>query len=50
MTKDVPAGALAIGRARQSNKDGYAERLRTSLQRRAEALKEAAAKAASRAE
>lgn len=28
VTKDVPAGALAIGRARQSNKEGYAEPLR----------------------
>ena len=28
ITKDVPANALAVGRARQENKEGYAERLR----------------------
>jgi len=50
VTKDVPAGALAIGRARQSNKEGYADRLKTSLKRRAESLKEAAAKAEGRRE
>jgi bifunctional UDP-N-acetylglucosamine pyrophosphorylase/glucosamine-1-phosphate N-acetyltransferase len=48
VTRDVPDGALAIGRARQSNKEGYADRLRTSLARRAEAVAEAAAKAARR--
>jgi bifunctional UDP-N-acetylglucosamine pyrophosphorylase/glucosamine-1-phosphate N-acetyltransferase len=28
VTRDVPAGALGVGRARQENKEGYAERLR----------------------
>lgn len=45
VTKNVPAGSLAIGRARQSNKDGYADRLRSSLQRKAEIAKEQAARA-----
>lgn len=40
VTKDVPANALAIGRAKQENKEGYAARLRARL----EAAKEAAAK------
>jgi bifunctional UDP-N-acetylglucosamine pyrophosphorylase/glucosamine-1-phosphate N-acetyltransferase len=31
VTRDVPADALAIGRARQENKDGYAEKLRQRL-------------------
>jgi bifunctional UDP-N-acetylglucosamine pyrophosphorylase/glucosamine-1-phosphate N-acetyltransferase len=31
VTKDVPADALAIGRARQENKEGYAARLRSQL-------------------
>lgn len=31
VTKDVPANALAIGRARQENKEGYAEKLRAKL-------------------
>ncbi len=31
VTVNVPAGALAVGRARQSNKDGYATRLRKRL-------------------
>ena len=31
VTKDVPADALAIGRAKQENKEGYASRLRTRL-------------------
>mgnify|MGYP001339520439 CR=1 FL=1 len=39
ITKDVPADALAIGRARQENKEGYATRLRGRLA----AAKEAAA-------
>ncbi len=39
VTKDVPADALAIGRAKQENKDGYASRLRAKLK----AQKEAAA-------
>ncbi|MBS2011797.1 MAG: bifunctional UDP-N-acetylglucosamine diphosphorylase/glucosamine-1-phosphate N-acetyltransferase GlmU [Deltaproteobacteria bacterium] len=41
VTKDVPADALAIGRAKQENKDGYAARLRGRLK----AMKEAAAAA-----
>jgi bifunctional UDP-N-acetylglucosamine pyrophosphorylase/glucosamine-1-phosphate N-acetyltransferase len=39
VTKDVPADALAIGRAKQENKEGYASRLRGRLK----AQKEAAA-------
>ena len=31
VTKDVPAGALAIGRAKQENKEGYADRLKARL-------------------
>jgi bifunctional UDP-N-acetylglucosamine pyrophosphorylase/glucosamine-1-phosphate N-acetyltransferase len=31
VTKDVPDGALAIGRAKQENKEGYATRLRARL-------------------
>jgi bifunctional UDP-N-acetylglucosamine pyrophosphorylase/glucosamine-1-phosphate N-acetyltransferase len=31
VTLDVPADALAVGRARQTNKDGYASRLRARL-------------------
>jgi len=31
VTKDVPPDALAIGRARQENKEGYAVRLRSQL-------------------
>lgn len=31
VTRDVPADALAIGRARQENKEGYASRLRQML-------------------
>ncbi|HEY8089795.1 MAG TPA: bifunctional UDP-N-acetylglucosamine diphosphorylase/glucosamine-1-phosphate N-acetyltransferase GlmU [Polyangiaceae bacterium] len=31
VTRDVPADALAIGRAKQENKDGYAPRLRARL-------------------
>jgi bifunctional UDP-N-acetylglucosamine pyrophosphorylase/glucosamine-1-phosphate N-acetyltransferase len=34
VTKDVPADALAIGRARQENKEGYAARLRSQLKAR----------------
>jgi bifunctional UDP-N-acetylglucosamine pyrophosphorylase/glucosamine-1-phosphate N-acetyltransferase len=33
ITKDVPADALAISRVRQENKEGYAPRLRSRLQR-----------------
>jgi len=40
VTKDVPADALAIGRAKQSNKEGYASRLKGRMK----AAKEAAAK------
>jgi bifunctional UDP-N-acetylglucosamine pyrophosphorylase/glucosamine-1-phosphate N-acetyltransferase len=39
VTLDVPADALAIGRARQVNKLGYAPRLRAKLQAAAEAAK-----------
>jgi bifunctional UDP-N-acetylglucosamine pyrophosphorylase/glucosamine-1-phosphate N-acetyltransferase len=35
VTKNVPPGALAIGRARQENKEGYADRLRARLKPRA---------------
>lgn len=35
VTKDVPDGALAIGRARQENKDGYGTRLRAQLKAKA---------------
>lgn len=42
VTKDVPADALAIGRTKQENKEGYAARLRGRLK----AAKEAAAKKA----
>ncbi len=45
VTKDVPAGALAIGRARQQNKAGYADRLRSTLERRAQTKKEQEARA-----
>lgn len=31
VTRSVPAGALAIGRAKQENKDGYADRLKAKL-------------------
>lgn len=31
LTRDVPANALAVGRARQSNKEGYADRLRARM-------------------
>jgi bifunctional UDP-N-acetylglucosamine pyrophosphorylase/glucosamine-1-phosphate N-acetyltransferase len=37
VTKDVPADALAIGRARQENKEGYASRLRGRLKAEKEA-------------
>ena len=39
MTKDVPADALAIGRAKQENKDGYASRLKARLKAQKEAAK-----------
>jgi bifunctional UDP-N-acetylglucosamine pyrophosphorylase / glucosamine-1-phosphate N-acetyltransferase len=41
VTRDVPADALAIGRVKQENKEGYASRLRSRLK----AQKEAAAAA-----
>ena len=34
VTQDVPPGALAIGRVRQTNKEGYAPRLRAQLEAR----------------
>jgi bifunctional UDP-N-acetylglucosamine pyrophosphorylase/glucosamine-1-phosphate N-acetyltransferase len=37
VTKDVPADALAIGRAKQENKEGYAARLRAKLKAQKEA-------------
>jgi bifunctional UDP-N-acetylglucosamine pyrophosphorylase/glucosamine-1-phosphate N-acetyltransferase len=43
VTEDVPAQALAIGRTRQSNKEGYAPALRARLKAAKEA--QAAAKA-----
>jgi bifunctional UDP-N-acetylglucosamine pyrophosphorylase/glucosamine-1-phosphate N-acetyltransferase len=39
VTMDVPADALAVGRARQSNKEGYASRLRARLKAQKEAAK-----------
>jgi len=45
VTMDVPDGALAIGRARQTNKEGYAERIRERLKtRKAEAAASTPAK------
>ena len=46
VTRDVPADALAIGRAKQENKEGYASRLRGRLaaQKKAAAEKKAAEK------
>ena len=43
VTEDVPAGALAFGRARQVTKKGRAPALRAKLKDRAAALKKAAA-------
>lgn len=37
VTRDVPADALAIGRAKQENKEGYASRLRGRLKAQKEA-------------
>ena len=37
VTQDVPPDAVAIGRARQENKVGYASRLRARLNVRAKA-------------
>jgi bifunctional UDP-N-acetylglucosamine pyrophosphorylase/glucosamine-1-phosphate N-acetyltransferase len=39
VTRDVPADAFAIGRARQENKAGYASRIKKHLQHRAESAK-----------
>jgi bifunctional UDP-N-acetylglucosamine pyrophosphorylase/glucosamine-1-phosphate N-acetyltransferase len=39
VTRDVPADALAIGRAKQENKEGYASRLRARLKAQKEAAK-----------
>ncbi|MDQ3035227.1 MAG: bifunctional UDP-N-acetylglucosamine diphosphorylase/glucosamine-1-phosphate N-acetyltransferase GlmU [Myxococcota bacterium] len=39
VTKDVPDDALAVGRAKQQNKDGYASRLRAKLRAGAEEAK-----------
>jgi len=36
VTRDVPSDALAIGRAKQENKEGYANRLRARLKGGAE--------------
>jgi bifunctional UDP-N-acetylglucosamine pyrophosphorylase/glucosamine-1-phosphate N-acetyltransferase len=44
VTRDVPEGALAIGRMKQENKEGYAVRLRSRLESQKKAA--AAAKAA----
>jgi bifunctional UDP-N-acetylglucosamine pyrophosphorylase/glucosamine-1-phosphate N-acetyltransferase len=44
VTRDVPADALAIGRAKQENKEGYASRLRGRLKAQKEAAKAAAEK------
>jgi len=45
VTRDVPADCLAIGRARQENKEGYASRMKASLERRAESARARKAKA-----
>jgi bifunctional UDP-N-acetylglucosamine pyrophosphorylase/glucosamine-1-phosphate N-acetyltransferase len=39
VTRDVPANSLAIGRAKQENKDGYASRLRARLRAAKDAAK-----------
>jgi bifunctional UDP-N-acetylglucosamine pyrophosphorylase/glucosamine-1-phosphate N-acetyltransferase len=39
VTKDVPEGALAIGRTKQENKEGYASRLRARLKAQKDAAK-----------
>ncbi|MCL2776857.1 MAG: bifunctional UDP-N-acetylglucosamine diphosphorylase/glucosamine-1-phosphate N-acetyltransferase GlmU [Polyangiaceae bacterium] len=40
VTRNVPSGALAIGRAKQENKEGYADRLRARLKAQKESAKE----------
>lgn len=50
VTRDVPADCLAIGRARQENKEGYASRMKASLERRAESARAREAKAAAAAQ
>jgi len=52
VTKDVPSDGLAIARVRQENKEGYASRLKSRLQRQAakrKALEQQDLEAASRA-
>jgi bifunctional UDP-N-acetylglucosamine pyrophosphorylase/glucosamine-1-phosphate N-acetyltransferase len=44
VTKNVPDDALAVGRVRQSNKEGYASRLRARMRAAAEDAKKDAAK------
>jgi bifunctional UDP-N-acetylglucosamine pyrophosphorylase/glucosamine-1-phosphate N-acetyltransferase len=34
VTRDVPPGALAIGRIKQDNKEGYADKLKARLKAR----------------
>ncbi len=41
VTKDVPADALAIGRAKQANKEGYAPRIKARMKAAKEAAKKA---------
>ncbi|MCP4868364.1 MAG: bifunctional N-acetylglucosamine-1-phosphate uridyltransferase/glucosamine-1-phosphate acetyltransferase [Proteobacteria bacterium] len=50
VTRNVPADALAIGRARMENKDGYASKIRNQLKRRADRAKARVAAAAEAAE
>ncbi|MGF1465075.1 MAG: bifunctional UDP-N-acetylglucosamine diphosphorylase/glucosamine-1-phosphate N-acetyltransferase GlmU [Sandaracinaceae bacterium] len=50
VTKDVPKDALAVGRVRQSNKEGYAARLRVKLKAAADEAKAAKAAKASKTE
>jgi bifunctional UDP-N-acetylglucosamine pyrophosphorylase/glucosamine-1-phosphate N-acetyltransferase len=45
VTQDVPPDALAIGRVRQENREGYASKLRARLKAAKEAAKEAAKQA-----
>ncbi|MBZ0119906.1 MAG: bifunctional N-acetylglucosamine-1-phosphate uridyltransferase/glucosamine-1-phosphate acetyltransferase, partial [Sandaracinaceae bacterium] len=39
VTRDVPADALAVGRTKQENKEGYAPRLKARMRAAAEAAK-----------
>lgn len=43
VTKDVPADALAISRVKQENKEGYARKLRGTMQARKDAAKKGSA-------